>query len=324
MQLGSLIPTTTMERLPAELVIQILSYLYKEELKTIGFISSEYRSLVMPFLFHRIRPWWWRAREQDISDLIACLQNNSRLSSVVRVLGADAIGKSLRPVEELRQIMEITARWEGLILPADEHIPLSLFDDNMKLQLRHLKFTSGTTSARQKLSDFLLNILPACTNLVTLEINGVEEDWFKTCDPTGSTAAIWMSRLEKYRGPSYFLNYLHNLTPLHQLISTTVAPSPVLQRLGRLVGQQLLTLHVEFSLLNFILIRNPNSSFIGEGYLPPSLFPSSFPNLRYVSWFLILTPGDPVRTFLALCLLLIAHIRVSLKPTYSVTRPLRM
>jgi hypothetical protein len=304
-----------MEHLPTELVIQILSYLSTRELKDIGLVSSEYRSLVMPFLFHRIRPWWWGARGQDISDLISRLQNNSRLSSVVRVLDADAIGKSLRPVEEFRQIMEITARWEGLILPADEHIPLSLFDDNMKLQLRHLEFTNGITSAGQKLSDFLLNILPACTNLVKLEIQGMEEGWFKTCDPTGSAAAIWINRLEKYRGPSYFLNYLHNRTPLHELISTTVAPSPMLQRLGRLVGQQLLTLH-----LNFSLTRNPDSSFIGEGHLPPSLFPSSFPNLRYVSWFLISTPGDLVSTFLAPSLLLIAHIRVSLKPTYSVTR----
>jgi hypothetical protein len=299
-----------MERLPTELVIQILSYMSKGQLKDIGLISSEYRSLVMPFLFHRIRPWWCGARGRDISNLISCLQNNPRLSFVVRVLNADAIGKSLRPVEELRQIMEITARWEELILPADEHIPLTLFDDNMKLQLRHLGLIQGTISPGQKLSDFLLNVLPACTNLVKLEIHGNEENWFKTCDPTGSAAAIWINRLETYRGPSYFLNYLHNSAPLHELISTTVASSPVLQRLGRLVGQQLLTLHVNFS-----LTRDPDSGFIGDGYLPPSLFPSSFPNLRYVSWFFILTPGDLVRTFLAPSLLLITHIRTCLVPT---------
>jgi hypothetical protein len=37
---SNLIPTTTtMERLPIELVTQILSYIPKEELKVIGFIS---------------------------------------------------------------------------------------------------------------------------------------------------------------------------------------------------------------------------------------------------------------------------------------------
>jgi hypothetical protein len=45
-----------MERLPTELVIQILGYMSMEELKVIGFISSEYRSLVLPLLFRRISP----------------------------------------------------------------------------------------------------------------------------------------------------------------------------------------------------------------------------------------------------------------------------
>ena len=44
-----LISTITMERLPTELVLQILGYMSKEELEVIGFISSEYRSLVVPF-----------------------------------------------------------------------------------------------------------------------------------------------------------------------------------------------------------------------------------------------------------------------------------
>ena len=39
-----------MERLPTELVLQILGYMSQVELKTIGFISSEYRSLVVLFL----------------------------------------------------------------------------------------------------------------------------------------------------------------------------------------------------------------------------------------------------------------------------------
>jgi hypothetical protein len=114
-----------MERLPVELVTQILSYMSREELKVIEFISSEYRSLAIPFLFRYVRPWAWGKKGRAISDLMICLQNNYRLSSVVRVLNADDIGKSLRPVEEIRQITEITARWEGLILPADEHIPLA-------------------------------------------------------------------------------------------------------------------------------------------------------------------------------------------------------
>jgi hypothetical protein len=83
-----------MERLPIELVTQILSYIPKEEFKVIRFISSEYRSLAIPFLFRRIRPWTRGATRRGISDLIACLQNNPRLSSAVRVFDAEIIRNS--------------------------------------------------------------------------------------------------------------------------------------------------------------------------------------------------------------------------------------
>jgi len=58
-----------MEHLPTELVIQILSYMSREELKVTGFLSFEYQSLVLPLLFCRIRPWLWGAREQGTAVL---------------------------------------------------------------------------------------------------------------------------------------------------------------------------------------------------------------------------------------------------------------
>ena len=295
-----------MERLPTELVIQILDCMSTEDLKTIGFVSSEYRSLAIPFLFRRIRPWWWGATKRSVPNLISCLRNNRRLATAVRVLDAHAIARCQQPLEVLRQIMKITAGWEGLILPAGEHLPLAVFDDNTRLQLRHLKFTGA---AGHKLSHHLLYILPSCVNLIDLWIPGQQEHWIETCDPNGSAITIWMNRLEKYRGPSYPLNYISNGIPLHRLISTDPAPSPVLKRLGQLVGPQLLTLHVNTS-----LTRYRDRTLIAKDCLSPSLFPSLFPNVRYVSWFLIMphpesAPGDFVRTFLTPSLLLIIPIQ---------------
>jgi len=283
--LYNLTPTITMERLPTELVIQILEYMSIEELKIIGFTSSEYRSLVIPFLFRRICPWPWGETRRDIPDLIACLRNNRRLSSVVRVLDASDIGNSQQPLEEIRQIMEITAWWEGLILPvADEHIPLAVFDDNTKLRLCRLKFTQETNLAGPKLSHLLLNILPACVNLVVLEIPGLMEDWFKASDPNGSAITIWMNRLEIYRGPPCPLHYLRNGSPLYQLISKAEVPSPMLHSLGRLAGQKLHTLVVRLNLTNM-----HQNKLIGTNYLPPSPIPSLFPNLQFAAWFLVMS-----------------------------------
>ena len=295
-----------MERLPTELVIQILSYMSTKELKIIGFISSEYRSLVIPFLFRRIRPWWFGPVRSDVSDLITCLQNNHSISLVVRVLDARAIGLSQQSLEEIQQIMEITARWEGLILPVDGDIPLEVFDDKTKMQLRRLEFTKAIIPSGPKFSHLLINILPSCANLHELEIPHMEDDWFKTRDPNGSAITMWMNRLEKYRGPSYPLGYLYNGTPLHRLRTLTPPSSPMLQRLGLLVGRQLLALHVQVPLTRVILV--------GKDYPPPSLFPSSFPNLQYFSWFVIKSqpgsvPGDLVRAFLALSLILIIYIQ---------------
>jgi len=280
-----------MERLPTELVIQILEYMSMRELKIIGFISSEYRSLVIPFLFRRICPWSWEATRRDIPDLIACLRNNHRLSSVVRMLDAWAISNSQQQLEEIRQIMEITAWWEGLILPVvDEHIPLAVFDDNTKLQLRCLKFIPPISFVGPKLSHLLLNILPTCVNLIDLEIPILKEDWFKTSDPNGSAITIWMNRLKIYRGPSYPLHYLRNGSPLHQLICKTEVPSPMLHSLGRLAGQKLYTLLVHLNWPKGHAYRST-----GKHYLPPSPIPSLFPNLQDAGYFLVMS--QPVRPF---------------------------
>jgi len=294
-----------MERLPTEMIIHVLSYMSMEELKVIGFTSSEYRSLVLPFLFHRIRPWSLVGR-QSIADLIKCLRVNAKLSFAVRVLDAQDIDWSEQPVEEIRQIMEITARWEKLILPPDDRLPLKIFNDNARLQLRRLKFTNRDVG--REFSHFLLNILPACTNLVELEIRQVEEHIFKTIDPTGSAAGIWINRLEKYCGPPYPLNYLHSNAPLYQLTSKAEGLSPVLQSLRRLVGQRLLALHVEVTMII------SGYRLIGTGYLTPSPIPSLFPYLRYVAWFFITSqpeslPGDYVRIFLTPTPLLIINFQ---------------
>ena len=277
-----------------------------KELKIIGFISSEYRSLVIPFLFRRIRPWRFESTRLDVSDLITCLQNNHRISLVVRVLDAQAIRLSRQPLEEIRQIMEITAWWDSLILHVSEDIHLEVLDDKTKMRLRRLEFTETTRLTRPIFSHLLLNILPSCANLIDLDIPATEDDSLKTCDPNGSAITIWMNRLEKYHGPSYPLSYLHNDTPLYRLRTTTPTSSPMLRRLGQLVGQQLLTLHITLALIGCPLMV--------KGSPPPSLFPSSFPNLQYFSWFMIKSqPGsvasDHVRTFLTFSLVLIIYIQ---------------
>ena len=294
-----------MERLPTELVFHIFDYMSHFELKIIGFISSEYRSLVIPFLFRRIRPWRWEPTKLDVPGLIECLRNNRRIALVVRMLDVRAIKLSQQPLEEIQQIMEITVGWEGLVLPVDEHIPLELFDAKTKLQLRRLEFTKATRPTGSKFSHLLLNILPSCANLIDLDMPEMEDDWFETYDQNESTITMWMNRLEKYHGPYYPLSYLHDDTPLRRLRATTPASSSVLQGLGSLVGERLLALHVNFPLTRFLLVE--------KDYPPPSLFPSSFPNLRYFSWFMIKSqpgsvPGDLVRSFLAPSLILTIYI----------------
>jgi len=127
-----------MERLPTELVTQILSYASNKQLKVIGFLSSEYRSLVIPFLYRHIH-FWSEARTRDIDGLVTRLQNDVRLSPAVKVLDAEHIIGSQHPVENLRRIMEITTRWEELVLPIDDHRLLAVLDNNTKFQLRRLQ-----------------------------------------------------------------------------------------------------------------------------------------------------------------------------------------
>jgi len=287
-----------MERLPTELVIQILSYTSNKELKIIGFLSPEYRTLIIPFLFRHIRPWSSEARARDIDGLITCLRNNVGLSSAVRVLDAQRI---FGAVEKLRRIMEITTRWEELTLCMGDHLPLAVLDDNTKFQLRRLRCISSPWPTSLRFHQLLLDILPTCPNLVEIWMPDREER-IKDIDLAGLAAATWVNRLEKYGGPPYPLNYLHNSTPLYHLTCTPGIPSPLLQRLGGLVGKQLLHLHVPLYYHHIKLIRN--------AYLPPSLTPSLFPNLRYVAWFLIMPqPGDLVRSLLAPTSLLITHIQ---------------
>ena len=292
-----------MERLPTEMIIQVLSYMSKEDLKVISFISSEYRSLVLPFLFHSIRLWSWVAVIQGLPRLITCLQNNVELSSAVRVLDLEGIRSTQNLSEDLRRLMEITAQWEELILPMGNDLPLAVFDDTVKSQLRRLRCVGHMDVTFRQL---LVDILPSCTNLVDLYIPDLEDDWFKTSDPAGSATATWMNRLRKYRGPSFPLGYLRGGAPLNPLTSTTPVSPLMLQRLGRLVGQRLVALYVDIYWTGVLILTVAN-------YLPPSTIPSSFPNLQYVGWFPVMSqresvPHDPVRNILAPTLLLITHI----------------
>jgi len=300
-----------MERLPTEMIIQVLSYMSKEDLKVVGFISSEYRSLVLPFLFHSIRLWSWVPRAQGLGSLITCLQNNVKLSSAVRVLDLEVIWSAQDPGGDLRRIMEITTRWEELILPAGDNLPLSVFDDDTKSQLRRLRCSAGYVGV--KFRQLLVDILPTCTNLIELHIPDPGDGWFKTFDPAGSATAIWVNRLRKYRGPPFPLSYLRDDAPLYQFTSTTAVSPPMLQRLGRLVGQQLVALYVHIYV---------TGSLIGKNYLPPSTIPSLLPNLQYAGWFLIISqrgsvPHDPVRNILAPISLLITHIHGIAQPKSS-------
>lgn len=302
-----------MERLPTELVIHILRYMSKDELKAIGFVSFEYRSLVLPFLFNRIRLWSWMVSTQGISSLIACLQSNVRLSSAIRVLDAEFKSGAYRE-EDLRRIMKITPSWDGLTLPAGSGLPLSVFDDQSKLRLRRLRCTGGPVGL--KFNHLLLNILPACTNLVELEIPDIDNRWFQNFDASGSVAAVWINRLRKYRGPPFPLSYLHS-TALCQLTSTAEVPSPMLQTLGLLVGQQLVALFVHVH-----LIASKDFNLIGKNHLPPSTIPSLFPNLQYVGWFLIVCApkSASVRMVLAFASLLTTDIHDL--PSYPSMKPM--
>jgi len=302
-----------MECLPIEMIIQVLSYMSKEDLKVVGFISSEYRSLVLPFLFRRIRFRSYVAVTQDLPRLITCLQNNVKLSSAVRVLDLELIWSTQDPSEDLRRLVEITTKWEELILPAGDNLPLAVFDDNNKSQLRRLHLAGGFVGV--KFRQLLVDILPTCTNLVNLHIPDLEDDWFKTSDPAGSATATWVNRLRKYRGPSFPLSYLRGGAPLYQLTSTTAVSPPMLQQLGQLVGQQLVALYVH-------IYWTGDLSSIGENYLPPSTVSSLFPNLQYVGWFPVMSqresvPHDPVRNNLAPTSLLITHIHGIAQPKSS-------
>ena len=277
-----------MERLPPELIIHILRYMSKDELRVIGFVSPKYRSLVLPFLFDRIRLWSWMVRTQGISSLMRCLKSNVGLSSVVRVLDAEFKSGAYRE-EHLRRIMKLTTLWEELTIPAGDGLPLTVFDDHNKLRLHRLRCCTGGPVG-PKFRQLLLNILPTCTNLVELQIPDLDNNWFTSADPYGSAAAIWINRLRKYRGPSFPLNYLQN-NVLHQLTSTAEVPSPMLQRLSLLVGHHLVALFVHVH-----LIGDRQFSLLGKNHLPSSIIPSLFPKLQYVGWFLIVG-SEPVRTF---------------------------
>jgi hypothetical protein len=190
--------------------------------------------------------------------------------------------------------MEITASWEELVLPAGNMLPLAVLGKNTRSRLCRLRCVGGTVGLE---FHRLLDILPTCTNLVVLQIPDIQEGWFESHDPAGLVAANWVNRLEKYSGPLYPLKCLHSGTPLYHLETTTEVPLSMLQREGRLLGQQLLALHVHL----FVRFHD-DYSWTRQNHLQPSLIPSVFPNLRFVAWFLIESepgsiPDDIVRSF---------------------------
>ena len=267
-----------MKHLPTEIVLQIMGHLSKADLMSVALVAFKYSTLARPFLFRRIQIL---SESSELPDWISQIaeSDNALMIKVIEI--GSHWNKSC--LEGVRNLFQAAVTLEELsILPSHETIQLELFDPAIVPNLRKFAITSHTDYTR-----LVVDFLPHLPKLIDLEVPHLGEQWAMQ---SRFTSVIWqhgpsfMDRLDKFRGPPYFLQCMSKTgRALQHFSATKEITDRGLSFISKELGfrEELLSLHIVIP----VGYDNWSFSWVERQCIPPSLVPSLFPNLRSVAWF---------------------------------------
>ena len=262
--------TGMMERLPTELMQEVMEYSDKPTIHSFTIVSLKYCEIAQPLIFRRISINVMT--NERLAHFVGQMQNSNKLALMIKVL---IIGRPYA-IKLLRHLFEIISNLEELRMQFPAAI--SLLSPHYFPNLRRLHFNFLFCSP-ELFIHIITNFIPRHEFLNVLKIPLVPSS------PTSNRVALSMppfaesaaassvNRLVTYHGPRDLLRLLTPDSSMKHVTSSQQLDEGTLRKLSRVVSRGLLSL----------IIDDPTDVNTYKT-LPASLIPSLFPNLRSIAW----------------------------------------
>jgi len=260
--------TDMMERLPTELMQEVMEYLDKRTIHSFTIVSSKYREIAQPLIFRRISINVMT--NERFAHFVGQMQNSNKLALMIKVL---IISKPYA-IELFRHLFEIISNLEELRIQCP--VANSLLSPHYFPNLRRLHFLFCNPGL---FNHIITNFIPRHEFLNVLNIpfipsSSISSRVALSMPPFAESAATSsVNRLVTYHGPRDLLLLLTPDSSMKHVTSSQQLDEGTLRKLSRVVSRGLLSL----------IIDDPMDVTTSKT-LPASLIPSLFPNLRSIAW----------------------------------------
>jgi len=261
--------TGMMEKLPTELMQEVMKYSDKPTIHSFTVVSSKYCEIARPLIFRRISISITTNNER-FALFVEQMQNSSKLALMIKVL----VIRTRYSTKLLRHLFKIISNLEELRIKCP--VASSLLSPHYFPNLRslHVPFY------KPRFFDHIItNFIPRHQFLNILNIPFVPSSptsyrvTLSTLPPAESAVATSVNRLVTYHGPTDLLRLLTRNSSMQHFTSSHQLGEGTLRKLSRVVSRRLLSL----------IIDDPMDPTHYQTLLT-SLIPSLFPNLRSIAW----------------------------------------
>ncbi len=257
-----------MERLPTELMVEVVGHLDKSTIRSFTIVSSKYREIAQPLLFRLISI---RTMAGDrLALFVEQMENSNKLASMIKIL---VIQTALFTPELLRHLFAVVSNLEELFMHCD--VANFLLSPHYFPNLRRLHLLAFRPGF---FYDVVANFIPCHKVLDDLRATcfpeGLIAEFSTLCmPPLTESVSSGVDRLVTYHGPRGLLPLLAPNSRMKHLTSLQQLDEGSLRKLSSDVSGGLLSL----------IIDDPMDPYKTKTLRGP-LIPSLFPALRSIAW----------------------------------------
>ena len=257
------------ERLPTELMVEVMGYSDRPTIHAFTIVSSKYREIAQPLLFHRI--YVKSMSYERLPLFVKQMENSSKPASMIKIL---IIHKPFAS-KLFQHLFAVVFNLEELFIQHAVDKPGLLLSPYCLPNLRRFHFEASWPEVfnyvvakfipcHKVLNDLKVSFIPSSLNSDPATLS---------MPPLTEAAYIGVNRLVTYYGPSSLLSLLTPHSRMKHLTSSHQLGEGTLRKLSSAVSGGLLSL----------LINDPMDPARSQT-LPGPLIPSLFPNLRSIAW----------------------------------------
>jgi len=256
-----------MERLPTELMAQVVTYSNKSTIHSFTIVSPKYRGIAQPLLFRRISISSMAGKRLAL--FVERMESSSQFATMIKILIITAPFTTIL----LRRLFAVVPDLEELSMHCE--VANFLLSPHHFPNLRRLHFLA---SGPEVFNDVVARFISCHKVLDNLEVlfppkHFTSDSATLSMPPLAESASSGVDCLVTYHGPRGLLHLLTPNSKMKHLTSSQQLDEKTLRKLSSAVSGKLLS-----------LIINDTEDPFKSKTLPSPIIPSLFPTLRSVAW----------------------------------------